>query len=78
MISVPINGGLSEQHVRQYDSKTIIKALEGSFNILSMKMFHDGRHKRLVLIAEMKAFIDIGGWNGVSTEFFLKNHPNGK
>ena len=26
----------------------------------------------------MKAFIDIGGWTGVSTEFFLKNHPNGK
>jgi len=26
----------------------------------------------------MKAFIDIGGWNGVSTEFFLRNHPNGK
>jgi len=23
----------------------------------------------------MKAFIDIGGWNGVSAEFFLKNHP---
>ena len=52
VISVPINGGLSAQHIRQYDSKTIIKALEGSFNILSMKMFHDGSHKRLVLIAE--------------------------
>lgn len=25
----------------------------------------------------MKAFIDIGGWNGCSTEFFLKNHPRG-
>lgn len=23
----------------------------------------------------MKAFIDIGGWTGVSTEFLLKNHP---
>ena len=52
VISVPINGGISQQHVREYDSKKIIKALEGSFNILSMKMFHDGRHKRLVLIAE--------------------------
>jgi len=52
VFSVPINGGLSSQHVRQYDSKTIIKALEGSFNILSMKMFHDGRHKRLVLVAQ--------------------------
>jgi len=52
IISVPINGGISAQHLRQYDNRTILKALEGSFNILSMKMFHDGRHKRLVLIAE--------------------------
>ena len=52
VISVPINGGISHQHVREYDSKKIIKSLEGTFNILSMKMFHDGRHKRLVLIAE--------------------------
>lgn len=23
----------------------------------------------------MKVFIDIGGWTGISTEFFLRNHP---
>lgn len=23
-------------------------------------------------------FIDIGGWDGSSSEFFIKNHPNGK
>jgi len=26
----------------------------------------------------LKAFIDIGGWKGVSTEFFLKYHPQGR
>lgn len=26
----------------------------------------------------MRTFIDIGGWNGCSTEFFLKYHPNGR
>lgn len=50
IISVPINGGISAQHIREYDSKKILKSIEGYFNVLSMKMFHDGRHKRLVLI----------------------------
>jgi len=53
VFSVPINGGLSEQHVREYDGKSIINLLSGYFNISSMKMFTDEKkHKRLVIVAE--------------------------
>jgi len=84
VFSVPINGGISEQHVREYkNEKQIEDKIKKYFNIISKKIFIDGEnHKRLVLIAEKfskrKIFIDIGGWNGVSAEFFRNTHPQGK
>lgn len=51
VFSVPIMGGISAQHVRQYDSRSIIQLLTGYFNIVSMKMFA-GKHNRIVIVAE--------------------------
>jgi ubiquinone/menaquinone biosynthesis C-methylase UbiE len=54
VISVPINGGLSEQHVRQYKSEREFKdKVSKYFKVVDSKIFIDEKkHKRVVLIAE--------------------------
>jgi ubiquinone/menaquinone biosynthesis C-methylase UbiE len=53
VFSVPINGGISDQHIREYTELSIIKLLSSYFKIISTKIFIDEKkHKRLVLIAE--------------------------
>jgi ubiquinone/menaquinone biosynthesis C-methylase UbiE len=54
IFSVPINGGLSEQHVREYESvEQFENMISEYFMVISVKMFLDEkRRKRLVLIAE--------------------------
>lgn len=51
VFSVPIHGGISTQHVREYNSLTITELLKEYFNIISVKMFA-GRYDRLVIVAE--------------------------
>lgn len=51
VISVPINGGLSAQHVREYTEKSITDLVSKYFKITETKLF-TGKHKRLVLISE--------------------------
>jgi ubiquinone/menaquinone biosynthesis C-methylase UbiE len=49
VISVPINGGISEQHVREYTEEQIKDLISKYFRIVETKLF-TGKHKRLVLI----------------------------
>jgi ubiquinone/menaquinone biosynthesis C-methylase UbiE len=51
VFSVPINGGLSEQHVRKYTEKQFTDLIGEYFKVVSKKLFAD-KHNRLVLIAE--------------------------
>jgi ubiquinone/menaquinone biosynthesis C-methylase UbiE len=53
VFSVPINGGLSEEHVREYKTqKQFINLIGQYFNVTSKRIFRDGRCNRLVLITE--------------------------
>lgn len=51
VISVPIKGGISEQHLREYDEMRIINLMSKYFKIINTKMFA-GKYKRLVLIGQ--------------------------
>lgn len=52
VISVPIKGGISEQHLREYTEDSIKKLVSEYFYIMDSKLF-TGKHKRLVLINEV-------------------------
>ena len=53
VFSVPINGGISQQHVREYKSeKEFIDLISQYFKTKSTRIFNDGKYKRLVVVAE--------------------------
>jgi hypothetical protein len=54
VFSIPVNGGRSEQHVREYKSeKDFFDLISGYFKVIKAKTFVDNeKHIRIVLVTE--------------------------